>query len=161
MARFKRIPVGFSEVTNTWTHVMGTSCVSRSEKASVNPEKEYIFQELLGVNWTQLTIAGRSLSHILHFSEKPQMEQPVSCTLLLPSEPTLINSSWAHLSTVRFRPVLSNWKGPSISSFASFMANQSGFIRTNQGRAIWTNQTVWIWIPNLHNSGPIRGKGRT
>lgn len=73
---------------------MGTNCVhSMSEKASVDPEKEHIFQELVMVNWTQLTIAGRGLSHILHSSEKPQTELLASCTLLLPSEPTLMNSS--------------------------------------------------------------------
>lgn len=40
------------------------------------------------------------------------------------------------------------------------MINQSGFILTNQDRAFWTNQTVRIWLPHLHEDRPIRNQGR-
>lgn len=65
--------------------------------APVNLEKDYIYQELLLVNWTQ--VCNQSLSAIadrgLHFREKPYPELSASCLLSQP----LSGSSQFPLST--------------------------------------------------------------
>lgn len=51
MARFQRMKVGLGgeEVSDTCTRIG-----SKSEKANVDPEKEYTFQELIVVKWAQV-----------------------------------------------------------------------------------------------------------
>ncbi|KAF6276100.1 hypothetical protein mRhiFer1_009452 [Rhinolophus ferrumequinum] len=94
-----------------------------------------------------LTEASQALHSI---STKSPTELPTSCVAFLRSEPTL-------------RPTTSNQNCAAVSSFASIQTNQSDSNQhvkpTNQDSTIWTNQTVQIWISDLHKNGPIRNEG--
>lgn len=79
-----------------------------------------------------------------------------ACTVFLPTEPTLLRSSWNCILTNRTEIFPTQLELCSYSLIRIY-ADQSEQLHSTS--AFWANQTVKIWSPYLHEDGTNRVQG--